>query len=157
MEVANHFEKELIFDVTYVWINREQQYLTEIVTQWGLCFTYNIAYSSNLLNINATSDDFHYVYAPRWLQDDNLNDRLREFPDRTSTSKAGFRAKFNPNFNNLVDMIGHQYTIILHDPYELPTENSKVMKFNIYYQTNVLVVPQLNSIDESLVEDKPDE
>ncbi|CAG9812250.1 unnamed protein product [Chironomus riparius] len=155
LEVANQFDKELGFDLSYYWINEDQQYITEIITEWGLCFTYNIAFSHDLLNINSTSDDFHYEYFPRWFEDINIE--INKFPISISTSKAGLRAGFHPDINKLGDLTKAQYTVIFHDPFELPTANSKVIKLNIYYQTNVLVVPQINSIDESLVEYGPSE
>ena len=142
--------------MSYYWINQDQQYITEIITQWGLCFTYNIAFSHDLLNINSTSDDFHYVYFPRWFSED-VNMEVKNFPESISTSKAGLRAGFYPDLNKLGDFTKAQYTVIFHDPFELPSENSKVIKLNINYQTNVLIVPQLNSIDESLVEYEPSE
>jgi len=155
LEITNQFRKDLYSDLNFFWINEDQQFVAEIITQWGLCFTYNIAFSHDLLNIDSTSDDFHYIYTPRWYE--KINFDHENFPVRISTSKVGLRVGFFPDFENLEGLLKTQYTVLFHDPFELPSKNSKIMELNIYYQTNVLVVPQLNSIDESLVDYEPAE
>ena len=49
------------------------------------------------------------------------------------------------------------YVVLFHDPFELPSRYSKVLKYAFKQQTKILVDPQLNSIDESLIEYDPTE
>ena len=143
--------------------NFNQEYISEIITPWGLCHTFNMAYSHDLLDLNSTSDDFHYHHAYRR---DHIvyRDRYqmnKNFPKQISTSSQGLWVGFSflPStfFDEYVQNDFDGYVVLFNDPFELPTFNSKVLKFNINYKTTILVNPQLNSIDESLYEYEPAE
>lgn len=78
-----------------------------------------------------------------------------------STTKAGLWIGFGYSqiFHpwEIVDNNFTGYTAFLHDAYELPTKMSKQIKFNLKYETKILISPQMNAIDESLYDYKPAE
>lgn len=156
----NDFEKEFMTGtvaLAHFWINEYKEYASEIMTQWGLCFTYNIAFSHDLLHVNVTSDDFHYEHAnkaaltnPKMYEYETAP---KEMPQSLSTSKAGLWVGFdlgNADKSKLARNTLEGYTIILHDAYELPSANSQILNLNLRFQTSILINPSINSIDETL-------
>jgi len=169
IEVSNMFTKEFFpgsLSIVFHWIDEYIGYCSEIITPWGLCFTYNIGFSHDLLNINLTSDDFHYEIASkrevpvrnqRWFEFDNPP---KDLPQMISSSKVGLWVGFDltkSDINKINNNTFQRYTILLHDPLELPSANSKILHLNVKYQTTIWIDPQQNSIDESLVEYEPAE
>ncbi|KAL7013165.1 hypothetical protein ACKWTF_015227 [Chironomus riparius] len=145
----NQFQKEFDPDtssIVFYLIYEPQEYVTEVITQWGLCRTFNSAFSHDLLNFNITSKDFHYEEA-------NIYKRLKRFkhahpsdelPRKVSTSKAGLWVGFGNNEENeeSLELIHNDfdgYLVIFHDPFELPSKNSKTVNFNKQLQTKVLI------------------
>lgn len=154
LDVINEFDKDFFpgsFRIVFNWIDERKDYVSEIITQWGLCFTYNIAFSHDVLHINSTSEDFHYQSARKIadfeMSDDPIDLPPNDLPQKISSSKAGLWVGFR-RFN---DDIFNGFTVIVHDPFELPSANSKIIDFNFKYQTTILIDPQQQSIDESLV------
>lgn len=69
LDVINEFNKEFINKeftgepyehYNFEWIGYERPLISEILTENGLCFSFNLAQSDEVLNKNATADDFHY-------------------------------------------------------------------------------------------------
>lgn len=162
LDEFNEFFKEfsLRFDSLIFYLAQQnQEYVAEIITQWGLCFTYNIAFSHDLLYINKTSDDFHYIYGYKMFDKYNLvREEPKFYPQKISSSQAGLWVGFYEEKNRPLIVVSndfHGYVVLFHDPYELPSRNSKILKFNTQIQTKVFINPQLNSIDESLLDYEP--
>ena len=166
LEVLNEFMKGFgnWKSILFNWVFHRQYYISEIITPWGLCFTFNIAPSNDLLNKNSTSDDFHYEEA--WTDYENIPGRLSspiKSPRAIDTSKAGLWVGFweLENEKKILDqpetvpLNGH--IVLIHDPFELPSRNSKMVKYSLELQTRILIDPQLNSIDESLYGYEPAE
>jgi len=141
-----------------MWIDQQQQYMSEIITPWGLCFTYNIAFSPDLLNISSVSDDFHNDHTSRIIAIKSLNQRKpTKMPKKISTSKAGLWVGFGTTHleDEGVENDFNGYVVLFHDPFELPSKMSKIVNTNFDIRTEVFVDPQLNSLDESLNDYKP--
>ncbi|CAG9811153.1 unnamed protein product [Chironomus riparius] len=162
LDILNQFPKQFreTISIVFYWINQLQFYMSEVITPWGLCFTYNIAFSHDLLNLNSTSDDFHYQHFHRTRNHKSKNNRLpSSFPKSVSTSNAGlwvgFTRKISLNEGIQNDFIG--FKVILHNPLELPSKNSKVINFNEQFQSEIKVDAQVNSIDEALYGYEPAE
>lgn len=141
---------------------QNQEYISEIITPWGLCLTYNIAFSQDLLNINATSDDFHYLYVNKMYDGSGyiFATKPTDIPRKVSSSKAGLWVgfgKFNFDFTKRIYNDFDGYVVLLHNSYELPSKNSKLLRFNEQLQTNILIDPQISTTDESLQEYEPAE
>lgn len=49
------------------------------------------------------------------------------------------------------------YTILIHNPYELPSKNSKMFRFFPDIQSRVSIDAQINAIDETLLGYEPAE
>lgn len=159
--VINEFTKEFQSDksLLFDWINKRQYYMTEIITEWGLCFTYNIAYNHDLLHINSTSDDFHYQYFYRInILNQNVRNYPPNFPRTISTSQTGLWIGFGTDGIEMLHVAEfYGYKIIFHDPYELPSRNSRILNINHKIQSDILIEPVIKSIDESLNKYNPNE
>jgi hypothetical protein len=83
------------------------------------------------------------------------------FPKKSLTSSHGLWVGFEyPTTLLLKHYIQNDfegYVVLFHDPFELPSLNSRVLKFNILMRTHILINPQLHSIDESIFEYEPEE
>lgn len=143
----------------FMWIDQQQNYMSEIITPWGLCFTYNIAFNHDLLNLNAVSDDFHYEHTTRVIPNARMERKPTKMPKTISTSKAGLWVGFGRTHieDEGVKNDFNGYVVLFHDPFELPSKMSKIVKTNFDHRTKVFVEPQLNSIDESLYDYEPKE
>lgn len=64
LDIINHFQKVMGLDsLRTSWgEDDEDPYFAEILTQSGLCETFNIADKSQVFDLNLTSDDFHYEH-----------------------------------------------------------------------------------------------
>ena len=158
-EIGKEFALELQ-RLIFLLGNHFQQYISEIITPWGLCHTFNMALNHDSLHLNSTSDDFHYHHI--FLQEEYYRERLRPpliFPKQISTSSQKLWVGFDyagPLF--VIEYAQNDfdgYEVLFHDPHELPSYHSKSLKFSINLRTNILIRPQLNTIDESLYEYEP--
>lgn len=165
MDIINQFSKEfeeIDHYLVFYLVNKVQEYIAEIITQWGLCSTYNIAFNHDVLHTNLTSNDFHYEYGYRMtLSRPRIRDPIpQNYPMKISTSHAGLWVGFS-NYRDytmkFIDNKFHGFVVIFHNPYELPTRFSKVLMFNTKLQTRILLNPQLNLIEETLMDYEPAE
>ncbi|KAG5675196.1 hypothetical protein PVAND_005120 [Polypedilum vanderplanki] len=60
-------------------------------------------------------------------------------------------------FRNVVNTKVHGYLMFLHDPYELPSKLSQQIDINMDHDFNIFVDPQINAIDDSLIDFEPHE
>lgn len=158
LDVINEFPKEFeqFFSLVFFWNESYQFRLSEILTKWGLCFTYNIAFSHDLLNLNFTSHDFHYQHTFRKNGKKSIKfPAIEDFPKRLSTSDAGLWVGFGSFLDLSDDFDGFPY--YLHDSFELPYKRSKTFKADRKLQSKILIEPQIYSIDESLYDFTPAE
>lgn len=162
----NDFEKEFLYgtmSIAFFWIDELKEYVTEIMTPWGLCITYNAAFNHDLMNQNLTSSDLHYQSTRKMVADQRIykfETEPKEMPQKISTSKAGLWVGFNLLRENMKKLARNQfegYTMIFHDSHELPSANSKVLNLNLRFHSTILIDPRLNSIDESLYGYEPAE
>ena len=145
----------------FKWIQEYEQYVSEIITPFGLCFTFNIAPSHDVMDANLTSDDFHYISTLKKPQRGKWKHLLPPNElKRSSSAKSGLWVGFNydvKDWDLIEDDILGGYTVIIHDAFELPTKRSKTIKLNIDFETRILLNPQLITIDESLYDYDPAE
>lgn len=123
-----------------------------------MCFTYNLAFSHDLLDINTTSSDFHYQHTHKIFYQNKHVHALppQHFPLKISTSQKGLWVGFgsvkSEHYWKAIENDFNGYVVLLHDPFELPSKNSKIFNYNLNLQSKVLINSKLNSIDESLLE-----
>lgn len=160
LEVINEFEKVLIEFQPSLCIEFSYEfdrYISEVLTPLGLCYSFNIASSSDLLNLNLTSDYFHYDI----MRTCSTFSEIREIPviPRNDTPyPSGYFLMWQypyVDINYRTNRTGHYF--YLHDPYELPSSSSKKIKINANRDGYIRIVPQIFQIDESLVKYDPKE
>lgn len=163
LDVINQFHKEFqhgFYAMTFFWIEEEQQYVSEILTPWGLCFSTNIAFSHDLLDFNITSSDFHYLNTIREINLKNWwhSSPPANLPLNISTSYAGLWVGFSRHMVVDRKISGYNFNgfvTAFHNSFELPSRHSIILNFNPRLQTKVLINPQMNTIDESLIGYQP--
>ena len=153
LDVLNEFEKEIKScpGICFEFHRRCNRYISEVLTPLGLCHSFNIALAHDLLDINTTSNDFHYeLFISCFAILNNVYD-MPEIPRNDTSLPTGLKIRWFEAFNNLIerDLVGHY--MYLHDPYELPSTNSKKLMLNINHDILIQIVPQINRIDDSIV------
>lgn len=158
-EVGKEFPLELR-NLVILLGNSYNNYVSEIITPWGLCHTFNMALSHDTLHFNSTSEDFYFEhiystdqYYGEWIRSPKI------FPKKISTSSqklwVGIDHRGQLYIKEYAQNDFDGYVVLFHDPHELPSYHSKLLKFSIKLRTNIIVRPQLNTIDESLYEYSP--
>lgn len=142
------------------WAQEFNTFISEIITPYGLCFNFNMAQSHDLLNLNSTSDDFHYQLTnlQYW---DNQQDTPPELPRKTlNWTPIGVSISIMTYPDEIKEMIDNNFdglVYILHDPFELPSKNSKIMNVHYARDPNILIEPEMITIDESIYDYSPEE
>jgi hypothetical protein len=123
--------------------------VSEIMTEHGLCLTFNLAKIEDVYDVDRISADFYHEYFainidPSYLV--QIVPRKVKTNSGFSLSAAAFQNFYDEIFNSQYD--GH--LIYIHSPYELPTtlSNPIFLQKDIYLKG--WMEPQLNVIDESL-------
>lgn len=162
LDVINEFDKEFLLSyevLNYSFIFDGTQYVSEIITQHGLCFSFNIAYSNDMFDYNFTSSDFHYNIFPMGF----IHNFLPEFPilpRKDSLYPYGLKTGLYLNNNktkNAVKRDYEGYDFILHDPFEMPSSSSSKYLFRSDTKVDIKVVAQINTIDDSIAHYHPNE
>lgn len=160
----NEFSKEFLFTdqvINILWLANNGQYVSEILTPDGLCFTFNGVFVEDLLNMNLTSNDFHYEMA--YIYYAVLTSTLhppKSLPRRISTSLSGLEIIFAIGefwFPKIFRKYGSSLSFYIHNPFELPSINSKMLNIDVNQNTKVFIDAELNTIDDSLVNYSPNE
>ena len=129
MDVLNEFDKEFLFSyeiLQFAFIFDGVQYVSEILTPYGLCHSFNVAYSSDMLNYKSTSSDFHYQIFPSGFVHDLLP-AIPELPRKDSPYPYGLTTNMiisNFKNKNAIKRDYEGYDFFLHDPFELPSSFS---------------------------------
>lgn len=165
LDVINEFAKE--FDQTsssavFAFTAEVRSYISEIITHWGLCFTFNIALSRDLLNQNSTSSDFHYeLFITQNFKKYKAKISPPEvLPRRIPTSNAGLLVDLFTDFSEVKEIILNNfdgYFVLIHDPFELPSKKSKIFQLGYAPKFKVIIDAELNKIDESIRDYQPAE
>lgn len=163
LDIINKFDKEFFHSEELLdikWMEDHKQFVSEILTPKGLCLTFNLAFANQVLNINSTSNDFHYQLIHLFYK--TVPKDLfppKSLPRKISSSFAGLYIKIDMLymfFNELYEENPHGFTVFIHDPFELPSMNSKIYNINIGQRNKILIDAKLNTIDNSLIHLKPD-
>lgn len=120
------------FGVISTWLNKYTVPYSLILTRWGLCFNFNLVASSELLNLNETSSNFHYTadnnvlaYIPSL--DSNSLELNETVPWIASNSRRYLLIYFDDKKyrkdNPFVTVQG--FHLIFHSNFELPFEEER--------------------------------
>jgi hypothetical protein len=158
LDVINEFEK-LIFNgatmVNFYWLWSKHTSFSEIITDHGLCSTFNIAFSTELLDTHFTTDDFHYQNIIS-----NFESNVTEvIPRRSARSAQNLRVDiFSDNITQSRIVSAFEGCMMYwHNPYELPSRFSQKRLLSFAKFTDIWIEPQMIVIDESLESDEPEE
>lgn len=137
------------------WQNTFAIWRAEILTKFGFCYTFNIVEDSTLLNLDEISSDFHYKHKITTSKHTKPTEFMS--PLRTNHKSLGafhFLDQYAKEFQGRnVSWILNDYDgflILIHDPHELPNENSVKIYASISESVDVLVTPEITKTDESL-------
>ena len=162
LNIMNEFKKEFLDSdliLNMMWIEDERQFVSEILTSEGLCLTFNIAFANDLLNLKNTSNDFHYQLIN--LRSDSKDLVLPQFlPRKIASSFTGLQIKFNVIamfFTEIYEKNPHGFLCFIHDPFELPSMNSKFITADVRQRTHITIAAELNTIEDSVENYKPGE
>lgn len=142
--------------LSFIFVFDSQTYISEIITQHGLCFTFNIAYSHDLLDINATSDDFHFQV----FETGSGRPYVPELPRNDSNYPFGLKIMSiieNELVKSSAKTDTYGYQLYFHDPFELPSSFSVKYLAKINQMVDIKIVPQINLIDDSIADYDPAE
>jgi hypothetical protein len=148
LDVYNEFYKQLA-PANFYWI-QYNQFVSEVITPYGLCMTFNLPKAEDMLNTNSTSDDFHYTHFYPYHFDHKVN--TSELPRKTSTALSGlYFTVSNFDQENIVESDFDGLLCFVHDPFELPARSSAKFVAKSFQALEIDINPQIHLIDDSLV------
>lgn len=158
LDVINEFYKGIFEDfINFVFLYNAQTHASEIITVYGLCYTFNLALHNDLVNTNTTSNDFHHdLFAPGFYVSPPLPPE--DYPEKDSSFPYGLKVELTIS-HKLAEMaykknfIGNY--IFLHDPFELPSSSSTKFLLTPNRKVSIKIIPQINLIDDSITEYDP--
>ena len=162
MDVINEFDKEFLISyeiLQFAFIFDGAQYVSEIITPHGLCFSFNMAYSYDMFDYNSTSKDFHYQIFPVGFVH-GLLPPTPELPRKDSPYPYGLRNSLlitNNRNKNAIKRDFEGYDFILHDPFELSSSSSSKYLLKSDRKVEIRIVAQINTIDDSIAHYHPNE
>ncbi|CAG9808827.1 unnamed protein product [Chironomus riparius] len=162
LSIINEFSKEFLksaSELNVFWMEDQKQYVSEILTSEGLCLTFNIAFSKDLLQLKRTSNDFHcQLFHLKYFSDSSDLVPPKTLPRKISSSFSGLQMKFDVIkmlFDDIFERNPHSLVFYIHDPYELPSSNSKMFNLDATQRTKITIDAELNTIDDSIVDYTP--
>ncbi|XP_070504562.1 uncharacterized protein [Chironomus tepperi] len=154
LDILNQFEKRSEYEINpiYTWIMSPREHRSEILTEYGICYSFNVANSQDVLYLNNTSNDFHYEqFLPFYRSQRTFVAAM--IPRRTAAPTEGLIIKSMNSYRaikNVLNLNIDGAILFMHDPYELPTKYATQVPLNCYQTLNMKIEPQYNTIDESL-------
>ena len=159
------FTRYLNYGLVSVWNNKYSVPFSLILTRWGLCYNFNLLGSSELLNMNDTSADFHYkadvinlAYIP------NIDSNSINMNESAPWSALNNQRFLTINFNTLNYKLDNPFEemqgfhMIFHSNFEFPFATKKnhfQMGFSQYLSVDI--IPIVYEADDSLQELNPDQ
>ncbi|KAG5667483.1 hypothetical protein PVAND_015463 [Polypedilum vanderplanki] len=154
LDVINEFDKAVGIDeiVNFQWRFSSSTAVSEILTEHGLCTTFNIALPNDLFDTNLISQDFQYAHITEIFKNSSFTEVI---PRRAlKSSQDVYLDSFIENEMGEAEVwnfIGN--FMYWHDPYELPTKFSQTKMLSYNKITNIWIEPQIMEIDESIEND----
>lgn len=153
LEFLYEFETEIYnHNPSFFFGSNGKNWRTDVVTAHGVCRTFNLALSNDLLNINETSDNFHYQHY------DNLNNyftypaELPGLPQSDSPFPYGLNIQLAMDIDNESFTENYTYTLYLHDPFEFPSSSSTKFILKTNTEIQIKIFAQIHEIDDSITD-----
>jgi hypothetical protein len=153
------------------WTSQYEANWTRILHKTGFCYTFNFSNSTQLFNLEEISSDFHYDDVIR-LESSYFYTEERsvilEYPQEGPKHGYGLNGNFEHIQTRTIGNNTHEdinifkysrpiedlsgFHLIIHDPFEVPPDNSNNLIAMHEKTTNFLVFPEITSFDESLTD-----
>jgi hypothetical protein len=154
LDICNEFQKQL-YSAYFYWISIGE-FVSEIITPYGLCFTFNFPKVEDFLNTNSTSNDFHFSNFHTVHFDPTIKNI--SLPRKISTSINGlyFLLSF-PYHKKIIESDIDGLLFFVHDPFELPVKSTPKFNAKSFQPLEIKIDPEINTIDDSLLSYSPEE
>lgn len=155
LDIVNEFEKEFFMrkpELCFQFRHEMYQYIAEVITPYGLCLSFNIALPNDLLYLNVSSNYFFYqLFQTCDLTGFKNIVKIPEIPRNDTTYSNGMtiRSFINLNNENIIRNATGRH-LFVHDPYELPSSGSGHIFLNAHRTSNIVILPQISVIDDSI-------
>lgn len=150
----HYWVPNLIFS-TFSWLGQGAR-LNYILTEEGICYGFNYPPSSELIDEDLVTSDFFYTTFGHFYQ---VIDFGKKLPRRVNVPEPGFHIDIAANLAWYDKFYGKDkdgYNFYIHNAYELPTRETSKVFIDKNSIMNILIEPQLNDIDESMVDFEPE-
>lgn len=131
------------------------EYVTTILTEEGVCFTFNMKTDKDLFKSNSVHKEYDYV--PQ-----NTENNSSEM-DVSQGYRAGARMGFTIAMTVLKDDLDYiclgaiqGFSFHLHNPGELPWVSHQILRVPLDQEVNVVVKPNIINTDEDLNDYPPE-
>jgi hypothetical protein len=148
----SNFKKYMMYNFwILLWKNVYTVWKAEILTELGLCYTFNIAEAKNVLNLNETSSDFHFQH----FVNDHRFQSMKELetPLKSDDKSTGLYSIFDQHPENVFSILDDfdGVFVMIHNPYELPSIETAVNIHALFCDfVTILIVPEVINTDTAL-------
>ncbi|KAG5679881.1 hypothetical protein PVAND_009418 [Polypedilum vanderplanki] len=155
LDVLNEFRSDFVVD--FLWNQLKGTKFSSILTEFGLCRTFNLTLPEDLFHKDLISDDFDHKYYSTFSREKTF-DYKQIIPRRANSvdDTVFFEAEcFEILLTETFKFEGQ--ILMIHNPYELPNIQTKSIIINVRDNSvvNVRLIPEMFDIDESLYDDDP--
>lgn len=149
------------------WTNKHHINYTEVISQKGLCYTFNFPTAEKFFNLDAVSSDFNYNKTKSVVFEET--EPFFDYPLSTSSSELGMFASVRTDHHSLVNHFKTKVVFVpmnsvengihltFHDPYEIISKDSP-NHFAMYNQSTLFKInPTKVNYDDSIAVYSPEE
>lgn len=139
----------------FEWNKSTSPFSSEILTEHGLCMSFNHAFANEMFNEEKTSADFHYKIFRYYNHETIFTEfipRHAQFWDNVFEIYVRNKLEY---FQKIVNFDYYGYSVWIQDPYEFPSGFSQKIVAQSEKLIDVKIEPEMISIDESLYDDDP--
>lgn len=157
LSVINEFDKEFLLGnlpLSFIFNHDSHHFISEVIAPQGLCFSFNMAYSHDMLDINLTSSDFHHQI----IETGHGIPVIPEIPRNDSKYPYGLKVQsmfLEELLQSTIKKDIDGYQLYLHDSFELPSSSSVKYLVRGNRELDIKIIPQINFIDDSITHYDP--
>lgn len=143
--------------VNFHWI-QDDTLMSEIMTEKGFCFSFNLAPAEAMLDADTVSADLMHEYF--FVKNAPKIHKIQQVFPKTINVIEFFDFFFNVRqdfYDSIRNGIFEGHFVYIHDPYELPIESLHPYPIHPYLHTDLYLEPIMLTIDDSLKDLTPHE
>ncbi|KAG5668125.1 hypothetical protein PVAND_016078 [Polypedilum vanderplanki] len=158
LDVLSEFQRANIREILplFHWSRDFHARYSIILTEFGLCRSFNLALPEDIFYIDSISDDFlHNYFTDSDYNGQKNNTEIIPRKAENSDDSVNFWTGGKPRETEVFKFEG--YMIFYHDPYEMPKKNTKAVIINVQetHIMNLFFTPEMVDIDQSLYDVDP--